>query len=326
MSKKRRQNLLTNILIVLTFVFGLGLSLYPTVSDVYGKYRDSKLMTNYEESVKHLSNNKKENLLNDAIKYNEDLVNNNNGFLITKNQHKEQVEANNKEEVKTYENMLKSSSSSIMGTLSIPSIAVTLPLYHWSSDSVLEKGIGHIHGSSLPVGNGVDPEDPNFSNIVGSHSLFIGHRGLPSLKLFSDLDEVTTGDMFYIKVLDKVYAYKVYATEIVEPTEVENLKIEPGRDLCTLITCTPYGVNTHRILVKGERVLYNGEELEAPIMKKIWKTIDPKTIFGICFIIYIIFLICYLKRRKKRKQKGTKGEHNETKETFSNDIERIDNS
>lgn len=307
MTKKKTKRILKKVLVFLLFTSGLCLSLYPTAADIYGKYRDSKLMTKYEQSTADMNEVTKAKLLQDAIDYNNNLTNLNNGNLVTQLQHKntEDHKYNTEVEEDTYNSMLKSGSSSIMGTLSIPSIAVTLPLYHWSSEDVLEKGIGHIHGSSLPVGNGVDPEDANFSNIKGSHSLFIGHRGLPSLKLFSDLDDVKTGEMFYIKVLDKIYAYKIYDIETVLPDEVEELKIEPGKDLCTLITCTPYGVNTHRILVHGERVPYNGEETEASIVSKIINTIDPKTVLGIGFIGFITIILAY-KKRKKRKQKGNK--------------------
>lgn len=315
-NKKKLKSVLFNVLAILLFTVGLVLSLYPTVSDIYGKYRDSKLIAKYENAIDDMSKQEKTDYLAKAVDYNNNLYDKANGFLVTKYQHEDIVEENDPEEYETYENMLKNSSSRIMCTISIPKIAVTLPVYHWSTDSVLEKGIGHIHGSSLPVGNGVDPEDPEFANIAGSHSLFIGHRGLPSLKLFSDLDEMEEGDMFYIKTLGKTYAYKIYDVETVLPTEVENLKIEPGKDLCTLITCTPYGVNTHRILVKGERVPYDGESIEADTLTMIKKTVDPKTVFGICFIIFIIYL--FVINKKPKKQKGNTGDQHDEEKTSSN--------
>ena len=320
----KKKKTIINILIVIIFMIGLGIALYPTVSDIYGKYRDSKLITKYEKSVDKLSVDKKAELLQDAVDYNSNLVSTTGSGLVTKLQHKDY---NTEEELSNYNKQLSSNGSALMGTISIPSIAVTIPIYHWSDDSVLEKGIGHIHGSSLPVGNGVDPESEEFSNIQGSHCLLIGHRGLPSYKLFSDLDEVEVGDVFYLNVLNKVYAYKVYDVETVLPTEVDSLKIEPGRDLCTLITCTPYGVNTHRILVKGERIPYKGESTEAPMTKKIINTVDTKTVFGICFIVFLIFIMFFKgKNKKNKKQKGTIGEINETKEVFSDSDEHINSN
>lgn len=280
------------------------MSIYPTASDIYGKYRDSQLISKYEAGVNKLTEEEKIDYFQQAVEYNKTLKIKTNGFLVTKIQHPEYT---TDEETEIYNNMLKNSASSIMCTLSIPKIAVTLPVYHWSTDKVLNKGIGHIHGSSLPVGNGVDPEDPEFKNIPGSHSLFIGHRGLPSLKLFSDLDELVEGDMFYVKTLGEIYAYRVYDTEVVLPTDVDNLKLTPGKDLCTLITCTPYGVNTHRLLVKGERVPYEEESIEADVVTLVAKTVDPKTVFGLCFIAFMIYLFVAKKRSKKKsnKQKGS---------------------
>ena len=278
--------------------------------DVYGKYRDSKLIASYERSIKNLSKDEKEKLLKSAIEYNNTLENINNEYVVSKLQHMDYTDPI---EVSKYNNELKTSANGIMGTISIPKIAVTLPIYHWSSDEILNKGIGHIHGSSLPIGNGVEPDDPEFNNIKGSHCLLIGHRGLPSLKLFSDLDEMEIGDKFYIKVLGDVYAYQVYDIEVVLPDEVEDLKIEHGRDLCTLITCTPYGVNTHRILVKGQRVKYNGESLEASMTNKLARILDPKTVLGLGFILFVICMRIYSKKQKGK----TKGDTNE-EETFSN--------
>lgn len=302
--KKSLKNNLARCLIVLMFIGGLLLSLYPTIADVYGKYRDSKLIANYELSIKSLSKDEKEALLKDAIDYNNEINNLNNGYLVSKYQHKEYTDP---DEVTKYNNTLKTSSNGIIGTISIPKIAVTLPIYHWSSDEVLNKGIGHIHGSSLPIGNGVEPDNPEFNNIKGSHSLLIGHRGLPSLKLFSDLDEMEIGDKFYIKVLGDIYAYQIYDVCVVLPDEVEELKIEPGRDLCTLITCTPYGVNTHRILIKGQRVKYEGESLEASVTNKLARILDPKTVLGLGLILFIICMRIYNKKQKGK----TKGDINE---------------
>ena len=301
--KKKTKDALINILLVLVFIIGLGLFLYPTISDIYGKYRDSKLIKTYKREYKSLSAEMKQEEFDKAVAYNNSLIN---SSIVNGAQYKDRTEDSEKE---LYESLLNLSQSSIMGYIDIPSIAVTLPLYHWSTDSVLNKGVGHIHGSSLPVGCGVSPEEEGYNTIHGSHCAFIAHRGLPSSKLFSDLDEMKTGDMFYINILGNVLAYKVYEVEIVLPTEVENLKIEHGKDLVTLITCTPYGVNTHRILVKGERVEYKGETTTAPMSKVIKKTVDPKTVAGLGLMAFGIFFILYNKKqKKKRKLKNTAAE------------------
>lgn len=311
MDKKQKIiKIITTSIMVLIFLTGLIIALYPTISNLYGKYVDSKLMTEYDIESTKISNDNKSTILDEAVKYNKDLINKNNGMVVTAMQNKEYAEKDNIEEYNTYNNMLKNSSSSIMCTINIPKIAVTVPVYHWSTDDVLNKGIGHIHGSSLPVGCGVDPEDPKFSKITGSRSLFIGHRGLPSLKLFSDLDKVDIGDVFYVKTLGDIYAYKVCNIDIVLPEDVENLKIEPGRDLCTLITCTPYGVNTHRILVTGERIPYKGESIEADTITKITNSIDPITIFGVIFIVFLLILVIIIKRPKRHKKEIVKGDDN----------------
>lgn len=319
MNKAKRNSILYNLLIVLIFTAGLILSLYPTVSDVYGKYRDSKLITQYGNIVKDMSEDQKIELLENAVQYNAELVRDN-SYIVTKFQHKSQC---TEEEINKYDNLLKNSSSSIICTLSIPKIAVTLPVYHWSTDAVLEKGIGHIHGSSLPIGNGVDPTDPDFDKIPGSQALFIGHRGLPSLKLFSDLDEMAKGDMVYVKTLGDIYAYKVYAIETVLPEEVEEIKFEPGRDLITLVTCTPYGVNTHRLLVRCERVPYDGESIEADVTTKMMKTIDPKTVFGLCFIAFLVYII-FINKKKPKKQKGATNNDESENITTSNGNDSTD--
>lgn len=310
MKKRKIRERLFNIFLVIVFLIGLGIFLYPTVSDIYGKYRDSKLMAKYSSSVKKLSTDKKQEEFDRAVKYNE-LLKNTNRYVVSGAQYPKKLYSS-EEEMENYNSLLKTSSNGIMGILDIPGIAVSLPLYHWSTDEVLDKGIGHIHGSSLPVGCGKAPGEEGFDEISGSHCVLIGHRGLPSSKLFSDLDEMKVGDMFYIKVFGQTLAYKVYEVEIVLPTEVENLKIEDGRDLVTLITCTPYGVNTHRILVKAERVAYDGEKTTAGTMEVIKHTIEPKFIAGLLVMAFALFMLYLDKRNRKtnRKKSGLQNKEN----------------
>ncbi len=269
------------LVFILMFIVGMGFFFYPTVSDVYGKYRDSKLIAKYSKNVSGMKDADMHEAMEAAYEYNR--------VLKSKNTHT--VYGEQYETDEEYEKLLKINGTGLMCYMDIPAIAVTLPIYHYSNDNVLSKGIGHIHGSSLPVGGD------------GCHSVLIGHRGLPSLKLFSDLDKIKEGDVFYIHLYDEVHAYRVYEVVTVLPTEVENLVMEDGRDLVTLVTCTPYGINTHRILVKGERVDYNGEETKADTVSVIMHTVDPKTWLGIGIMLFalIMFIVSKIINRKKKK-------------------------
>lgn len=285
MNKKKKSRLIRKIVSVLIFLAGLGIFLYPTISDAYGKYRDSKLKVKYNTAINSMESSNREKELEDAERYNENLIAKNRQ-IVSGMQFKPKDE-DRTEENDEYESLLSSSAAGLMGYLDIPKLAVSLPLYHYTDDEVLNKGIGHMHGSSLPVGG------------EGTHAIFIGHRGLPSLKLFSDLDEMKKGDTFYIHVLDRILAYRVFSVDVVLPTEVDSLRIEDGRDLVTLVTCTPYGVNTHRILVRAERTEYKGEDTEPSMMNKIKRTIDNKTILGLAVILIAIIILVLVNRDKK---------------------------
>lgn len=184
----------------------------------------------YTEKVATLSDEEYNRILEDARIYNQDLTTDLNRFNPSDEMHKE------------YETSLDFGASKIMGIVKIPSIRVNLPIYHGTEESVLQTAIGHIEGSSLPIGG------------ESTHAIISGHRGLPSAKLFTDLDKLEEGDYFMITVLDDTYTYEVDQIKIVDPDDFTYLQIEPGQDLVTLVTCTPYGVNTHRLLVRGHRV------------------------------------------------------------------------
>jgi len=171
-----------------------------------------------------------ERMWNDAVEYNTNLLSKSNRYNMTDEQRAE------------YESILDVTGTGIMGYIEIPSIDVSLPIYHGTNESVLQIAIGHIESSSLPVGG------------IGTHCVISGHRGLPSAKLFSDIDQLKEGDVFMIQVLDDTLTYEVDQIRTVLPTEMKDLRIEEGKDYCTLVTCTPYGVNTHRLLVRGHRV------------------------------------------------------------------------
>lgn len=259
------------------FTIGFLIFIYPLASNTYNAFRDRKLSLTYNEIVDNLSDERRQQYLQDAYDYNKKLSQNT-IQVISEKQHETNEE---------YEKLLNVSGANIMGTIDIPKLAVSLPIYHYSSENSLNKGIGHIYGSSLPVGG------------ENTHSVLIGHRGLPSSRLFSDLPDLEKGDVFYINVLGETLAYEVDRIKEVLPTEVEDVQIVDGQDYVTLVTCTPYGVNTHRLLVRGHRIPYTGESTTPPIVRQIVKSIDARTITGLGFLTFIIFVTIY--RRKQRK-------------------------
>lgn len=230
MRKKLSKRTVTTIVLVAALLVGLSLLLYPTVSDWWNSMHQSRAITSYAESVASLDEATYEELLDEARAYNETLVGKENRFEMTD------------EERQEYEDLLSVDGTNVIGTIEIDKIDCSLPIYHGSDDAVLQVGVGHLEGSSLPVGG------------ESTHAVITGHRGLPSAKLFTDLDQLEIGDTFVITVLDETLTYEVDQIRIVEPTDLSDLAIEEGQDLCTLVTCTPYGINTHRLLVRGHRV------------------------------------------------------------------------
>lgn len=221
---------ISDFLLILVFLTGLSLLLYPSISDYWNSFHQSRAIASYAEAVARLDDEPYEQYWKAAQDYNAALPGNKNRYLPTE------------EEKEQYENLLNVSGNGIMGYIEIPAIGVSLSIYHGVEDTVLQIAIGHIEGSSLPVGG------------AGTHCVLSGHRGLPSAKLFTDLDQLSAGDTFLLRVLDEVLTYEVDQIHIVEPQEISLLEIEDGEDLCTLVTCTPYGVNSHRLLVRGHRV------------------------------------------------------------------------
>lgn len=224
------KNRTSTIALLLVFLIGLSLLLYPTASDWWNSFHQSQAIAGYAEAVAQLDDAAYEKAFAEAQAYNENLKNRSDRYHPTP------------EETAQYESLLNINGSGIMGYIEIPAIGVSLPIYHGVEDTVLQIAIGHIEGTSLPVGG------------PGTHCVVSGHRGLPSAKLFTDLDKLVEGDVFLIRVLDEVLTYEVDQIHIVEPHEVDLLEIEEGQDLCTLVTCTPYGINSHRLLVRGHRI------------------------------------------------------------------------
>lgn len=220
----------STIFLILILVVGLSLMLYPSLSNWWNEAHQSRAIAAYSQEVSKLDENRYDELWQQAWEYNRSLVGRENAYLLDDSQKAE------------YERLLDVSGMGIMGYIEIPSLKVSLPIYHGTEESVLQVAVGHLEWTSLPVGG------------ESTHCVLSGHRGLPSAKLFTDLDRLVVGDRFRLGVLDQVLTYEVDQILIVEPQDTEALLIEEGKDLCTLVTCTPYGINTHRLLVRGHRV------------------------------------------------------------------------
>ena len=225
-----------NLILIGIVLLGLGLIAYPGFADWWNSFHQSRAVASYAESVANLDASKYSEMLASAEAYNADLAKTGVRWIMTD------------EQMAEYNRQLAVTDSGIMGYIDIPKIRVTLPIYHGTDDTILQIAIGHIAGTSLPVGG------------ASTHCVVSGHRGLPSARLFTDIDKLVEGDTFTMTVLNRTVTYEVDQIRIVEPTDLSNLQIEEGKDYCTLVTCTPYGINTHRLLVRGHRVANaNGE-------------------------------------------------------------------
>lgn len=271
---------LTSIILILVFLTGLSLLLYPTVSDWWNSFRQSKTVAAYSEEVASLDEGTYQKLWEEAVAYNEWLGASVQHFTLTE------------KEKKAYEELLNVGGNGVMGYVEIPSIRCTLPIYHGTDDSILQVAVGHLEWSSLPVGG------------ESSHCVLSGHRGLPSAKLFSNLDKLAEGDIFMLRTLDETLTYEVDQILIVEPEETDTLTIEKGRDLCTLVTCTPYGVNSHRLLVRGRRI-ENIEESGTIRVTADALQVDPMLVASVAAIPMLSLLLLGVllhPRRKKNKR------------------------
>lgn len=273
----------TTIPLILILLIGLSLLLYPPFSNYWNSQRQTKAIANYTNFVANMNEEDFSPIWESAYEYNESLVPRSNQYLLTEDQESR------------YNQELNVTGSGMIGFIEIPSIDVDLPIYHGTDETVLQVAVGHVEWSSLPTGG------------ESTHCVFSGHRGLPSAKLFSDLDKLAVGDYFIINVLDQVLTYEVDQIRIVEPQETEDLLIQEGKDLCTLVTCTPYGVNTHRILVRGHRVA-NLEEAQvvrvtadAMIVEKL--VVVPFVLAPILLVMLIFLLAGTGKKRNRRKEK-----------------------
>ena len=220
----------STIILLVVFLLGLSLLLYPSFSNYWNSFTSSKAIGSYAEQVAGMDEDRYQRIWESAYNYNQALTTRSNQYILTEEMNSE------------YQELLNVGGTGIMGYIEIASLGVSLPIYHGTSDAVLQIAVGHLDWTSLPVGG------------EGTHCVLSGHRGLPSAKLFTNLDKLVVGDTFILRVLDEILTYEVDQILIVEPHVTENLHIEEGKDYCTLVTCTPYGINSHRLLVRGHRV------------------------------------------------------------------------
>ena len=280
--KKKKSGSGSTIVLLVILVVGLSLLLYPTVSDYWNSFTQSRAVANYAEQLKNLDTAQYDKFWSDAQVYNSDLARLPNGVVLPKDM-----------ETRYYE-QLAVDDSGIMGLVEIPSIGVDLPIYHGTSDAVLQVAIGHLDWTSLPIGG------------EGTHCVISGHRGLPSAKLFTHLDQLREGDIFMLHVLDQTLTYEVDQILIVDPHEIHPLFMVEGEDYCTMVTCTPYGVNSHRLLVRGSRI-ENLEEAKTVRITADAMQIDPMIVAPMVAIPILLVLLVKLMLPKKAKRKA--GEH-----------------
>ena len=296
--KKKKHRWIRNLIFLLIFLAGAGVMFYPTFSELWNSYRNQKLVSSYTEAVETMEPEDFSAIWAEARAFN---------AQHTVNSIVDAFDEETDEYVLShpYDQVLNPTGNEIMGYIEIPKINVRLAIYHGIGTEALENGCGHIEGTSLPIGG------------VGNHAVLSAHRGLPSAKLFTDLDQMEVGDLFFVKVLDAKLAYKVDQILTVLPEETDDLAIEPGRDLITLVTCTPYGVNSHRLLVRGERTEYVEEEdtMKSGIILRnpLEGTNQAQRMLVLGMMVFLVFLILmgiilrisdWRKKKKKQRDKN----------------------
>lgn len=274
--KKKWMSRLMTLLIVVVFVAGLSFLLYPTVSNLWNQAHQSRAIATYTEQVEKLDDSSNKEMLKAARKYNKELLKKADHWKLSK------------KDKKKYESLLDVSGTGIMGYIEVPKIDCSLPVYHGTDEGALQIAIGHLEGSSLPVGG------------KSSHCVLSGHRGLPSARLFTDLDQMEEGDTFILNILGHKLAYEVDQIKVVLPEEMSDLEIQEGKDLCTLVTCTPYGINTHRLLVRGHRVKYVETKVQEQKEVSKSKTDIRPVIAGAAAGAVVLFIIIFAVRRRRK--------------------------
>ena len=274
----KRKSRILSLLLILALLAGLSLLLYPTAADWWNSMHQSRAIASYVESVVELDETQYESVWQAAVEYNAGIPDEDTRFLP------------DEEEKALYETLLNVGGDGIMGYVEIPKIDVELPIYHGTNEEILQTAVGHIEGSSLPVGG------------EGTHSVISGHRGLPSARLFTDLDQLEPGDTFMLHVLNETLTYEVDEINTVLPDDISLLGLEDGEDLCTLVTCTPYGVNSHRLLVRGHRV----ENAPEPIVDVVQIIADatqiPQALVALIIALPVLTAVALLLRALFRRR------------------------
>ena len=272
----------TVIFLTLGFLVGICMLLYPAFSNYWNSKTQSRAIVDYESVLDRLEPEDYSSVFQAAYDYNAAL-------------HAVEFPLRDYEEVPGYYDTLKIEGTSIIGYVKIDKIGVELPIYHGTADSVLNRGVGHLEGSSLPVGG------------ESTHSVMSAHRGLPSAKLFTDLDRLELGDTFQITVLDQVLTYQVDQVKVITPREIEDLQIVEGKDYCTLFTCTPYGINTHRLLVRGIRIETITEKPVIYVSNEAFRIepllVTPAVAAPMLLVLLIHLLVKYREPPKNTQQK-----------------------
>lgn len=285
-----------NLLIAVLFLAGLAVLIYPAAANYWNQRREKRLINTYEESIQEITPEDTSVMLEEARAYNAGQIGNAVPDAFAEGEH--QVD-------ELYERLLNCSGDGVMAYLEIPRIQVQLPVLHGTEEETLTRGVGHLEGSSLPVGG------------ESTHAVLAGHRGLPSSALFTDLNLIEEGDLFYIHVLGETLAYEVEETQVVEPDETESLGIVPEKDLVTLVTCTPYGVNSHRLLVRGHRTEYDPETYEQET-GSIRTSFTTNYVLIVCLgllVVGIVALLLWMGSRKRRKRAQGSGKKDGKRQT-----------
>ena len=283
--KKKKSGKLTTVILVLILLTGIGIFFYPSFSDWYNSLHQSYAITDYDQAVQNNTREENEAMLKAAEEYNAELAQTGNTFTL------------NDAQKEKYNSLLDVTGTGIMGYINIDKVKIHLPIYHDTTEGVLQIAVGHLAGTSLPVGG------------KNTHAVLTGHTGLPSSRLFTDIDRLKKGDTFQIVVLDRTLTYKVNDIRTVLPDELNSLQIEEGKDLVTLVTCTPYGINTHRLLVTGTRIPNPKNTAKFP--SEGWKKERIRIIMRVLLpvmvaLIAAIIVVLILKKKNKKKSGNEK--------------------
>ena len=285
----KRKNTIIIICFILVILLGAGAAAYPLIASINNEHTQSLVQTEYEEKLQQLDTSEIDAALAAAREYNKTIST---------------VQIENIDKIKAdlppYEDLLNLANNGIMGYIEIPAINIDLPIYHGTTGAAMEKGAGHMEGTSLPVGG------------IGTHAVISAHSGMAGAKLFTDLDKLELGDVFFITVCNEKLAYEVDNIAVVEPTDIDLIRIDTQQDYVTLLTCTPYGVNTHRLLVRGHRVemaeeaIAEVEEKAEPAASTWMERYEQGILIGIAIflgLLLIALLVYFIKRRKDKKEK-----------------------